>query len=112
MDISSRTPEGEPHRCPVCGKVARLEPSYPAGDLICPNCGHLLGWFRDRFGKDVKLSSSFVEDFGADSLDITELIMAVEDEFGITIPEEDAMRIMTVGDAIAYIERLRGDDRA
>ena len=42
MEISSRTPEGEPNRCPVCGKTVRLEPSEPFGDAPCPHCGHLL----------------------------------------------------------------------
>lgn len=42
--ISSRTPEGVPNRCPLCGTDLRLEPSNPPGDAPCPNCGHLL-WF-------------------------------------------------------------------
>jgi hypothetical protein len=41
MTISSRTPEGWPHQCSICGKVAALEPCYPGGDAVCPNCGHL-----------------------------------------------------------------------
>src|SRR5690242_20174330 len=44
MTISSRTPEGEPNRCPVCGNSLRLEPSVPPGDAPCPSCGCLL-WF-------------------------------------------------------------------
>lgn len=44
MVISSRTPEGSPNRCPVCGSSLKIEPSDPAGDAPCPNCGHLL-WF-------------------------------------------------------------------
>jgi len=44
MKPSSRTPEGEPNRCPVCGHEVRIEPSYPPGDAPCPCCGHLL-WF-------------------------------------------------------------------
>lgn len=44
MEPSSRTPEGQPNRCPVCGKDARVEPSIPPGDAPCPHCGHLL-WF-------------------------------------------------------------------
>jgi hypothetical protein len=44
MTISSRTPEGRPNFCPVCGNVVRLEPSVPAGDAPCPHCGCLL-WF-------------------------------------------------------------------
>src|SRR5262245_24691474 len=42
---SSRTPEGEPNHCPVCGQEVRLEPSYPTSDAPCPNCGTLL-WFK------------------------------------------------------------------
>ena len=44
MVISSRTPEGQPNHCPVCGSHLRIEPSDPAGDAPCPRCGHLL-WF-------------------------------------------------------------------
>lgn len=44
MNVSSRTPEGLPNQCPVCGKEVRLEPSEPAGDATCPHCGSLL-WF-------------------------------------------------------------------
>jgi hypothetical protein len=44
MNISSRTPEGDPHRCPICGNDLRLEPSQPSGDAPCPSCGSLL-WF-------------------------------------------------------------------
>ena len=44
MQPASRTPEGEPNRCPICGKEVRLEPSRPPGDAPCPHCGHLL-WF-------------------------------------------------------------------
>lgn len=44
MTISSRTPEGQPHRCPVCDHALRLEPSHPPGDAPCPSCGVLL-WF-------------------------------------------------------------------
>ena len=49
MDVSSRTPEGVPNRCPVCGKRVVLEPSDPAGDAPCSHCGHLL-WFTDAEG--------------------------------------------------------------
>lgn len=48
--------------------------------------------------------ASFIEDLGADSLDIVELVMALEEEFGVSIPDEQAENIKTVGDAIAYIE--------
>ena len=48
--------------------------------------------------------AKFIDDLGADSLDIVELIMALEDEYGIEIPDEDAEKMKTVGDAIKYIE--------
>ena len=54
---------------------------------------------------DVTEDASFVDDLGADSLDIVELVMALEEEFGISIPDEEAENIKTVGDAVAYIEK-------
>lgn len=53
---------------------------------------------------DIKMDSSFIDDLGADSLDIVELIMAMEEEFGVEIPEEDAESISTVGAAVEYIK--------
>ncbi len=54
--------------------------------------------------EEVTNEASFVEDLGADSLDIVELVMALEEEFGIEIPDEEAEKIRTVGEAIAFIE--------
>jgi acyl carrier protein len=53
---------------------------------------------------EVKFESSFVNDLGADSLDTVELVMALEEEFGIEIPDEDAEKIATVQNAIDYIK--------
>ena len=53
---------------------------------------------------EVKEDSRFIEDLGADSLDVVELVMALEEKFDIEIPDEDAEKILTVADAIAYIE--------
>lgn len=53
---------------------------------------------------EVKMESSFVDDLGADSLDIVELVMALEEEFDVEIPDEDAEKIRTVGDAVKYIQ--------
>ncbi|MFJ8234394.1 acyl carrier protein [Ureibacillus sp. NPDC094379] len=61
----------------------------------------------DRLGVDeseVKPEASFREDLGADSLDVVELVMELEDEFDMEISDEDAEKIATVGDAISYIE--------
>jgi acyl carrier protein len=54
--------------------------------------------------EEVTPEASFVEDLGADSLDTVELVMALEEEFGIEIPDEDAEKMTTVGDAVKYIE--------
>ncbi|AWE06644.1 acyl carrier protein [Lysinibacillus sp. 2017] len=61
----------------------------------------------DRLGVDeseVKLEASFRDDLGADSLDVVELVMELEDEFDMEISDEDAEKIATVGNAISYIE--------
>ena len=52
---------------------------------------------------EIKPESSFIEDLGADSLDIVELVMAMEEEFEVEIPDEEAENIKTVGDVISYI---------
>jgi len=52
---------------------------------------------------DVTLDSKFIEDLGADSLDLVELVMAFEEEFEMDIPDEEAEKIRTVGDALGYI---------
>lgn len=53
---------------------------------------------------DVNEDAAFVDDLGADSLDIVELVMALEEQFGVSIPDEQAENIKTVGDAVAFIE--------
>lgn len=60
----------------------------------------------DKLGvelSDVTLEASFTNDLGADSLDTVELIMEFENEFNVTIPDEDAEKIVTVGDALKYL---------
>ena len=55
-------------------------------------------------GDQVTPEAKFIEDLGADSLDQVELVMALEEEFGSDIPDEDAEKLTTVGDAIKYVE--------
>jgi acyl carrier protein len=57
--------------------------------------------------EEVTLESSIIEDLKADSLDVVELVMELEDEFDITIPDDDYEKLRTVGDAIRYIESKR-----
>lgn len=61
----------------------------------------------DQLGVDadsVNMQSNFIDDLNADSLDIVELVMAIEQEFNISIPDEDAEKIKSVGDAVEYIK--------
>ena len=65
------------------------------------------GIIVDQLGVDeeeVKTNAAFVDDLGADSLDVVELVMALEEEFSLEIPDEDAEKIGTVGEAVSYIE--------
>ena len=59
---------------------------------------------------EVTPNASFVNDLGADSLDTVELVMALEEEFGMEIPDEEAEKIQTVGDAISYIKNHKKDN--
>jgi len=59
---------------------------------------------------EVSSEASFTDDLGADSLDIVELVMALEEEFGIEIPDEDSEKIVKVADAVAYIKEHAGDE--
>ena len=64
----------------------------------------------DKLGKkksQVTLESKLVEDLGADSLDVIELVMAFEDEFGIALPDEDIKKMQTVGDVINHINSIK-----
>lgn len=66
-------------------------------EIVCEN----LGVNKEQ----VTRNTAFIEDMGADSLDIVELVMELEEEFDITIPDDQAEKIKTVGEAIDYIER-------
>jgi acyl carrier protein len=136
MAIPSRTPEKSPGRCPACGAALPLELPKRYGEAPCPQCGKRLWfskqrdgvWFHDadRAGAirervralvawnlgiepaAVKDSTSFMKDIGADTLDIVELVMELEEEFKITIPDAHAEQILTVGDLVDYLLRQLG----
>ncbi len=65
------------------------------------------GIIVDQLGatrEEIVPEASFIDDLGADSLDIVELVMAMEEEFDIEIPDDDAEKIQTIGDAISYVK--------
>jgi acyl carrier protein len=71
----------------------------------------LKGIIVDQLGVEaekVTANASFINDLGADSLDIVELVMAMEEEFDLEIPDEDAEKIKTVGDATNYLKAHKG----
>ncbi|MCC6417426.1 MAG: acyl carrier protein [Gemmataceae bacterium] len=131
MSTPARTPEATLNRCPLCHADATIEAAPRHGDAPCPRCSGQVWYARDSGGarlydaatvasiktriaqilKDnlganpetITYTTSFVEDIGADSLDIVQLVMALEESFGVTIPDEQAEKIRTVGDAIDYI---------
>ncbi len=57
---------------------------------------------------EVTPEASFIDDLGADSLDIVELVMAFEEKFEVTIPDEDVEKLRTVGDAVKYVQEKSG----
>ncbi len=115
MNISSRTPEGFPNHCPVCGAEVCLEPSEPFGDAPCAACGHLLWFVETEAGLsflDAESASDVIRakvidllgihleaakatslaellaGISLDSLDLVELVMTLEEEFDVPISEE------------------------
>ena len=64
----------------------------------------------DKLGKkksSISLNTNLVEDLGADSLDVVELVMTFEDEFGISLPDEDVSKMKTVKDVVEYIKKIK-----
>ncbi len=113
MTISSRTPEGLPQKCPICGAEFVLEPSALTNDAPCPNCGQLLWWFQERLPVIISLDAlrpdTAFSDLCVASLDLIELVMELEEEFDVTISEDEAATIRTVGDAIRLLRKHQPD---
>ena len=74
------------------------------GDRVMKVIVEHLGVYPDK----VTPQASFIDDLGIDSLDVVELVMALEDEFGVEIPDDEAEKIRTVQDAISYIGSAKG----
>lgn len=85
----------DPQSAPSASSTSSVEERVI--DIVCEN----LGVSKEQ----VNRGTSFIDDIGADSLDIVELVMELEEEFEITIPDDQAEQIKTVGEAIDYIER-------
>ena len=75
-----------------------------SGDSIFESVNSILVEQLGVEGDSVAIDSSLIDDLNADSLDMVELVMAMEQEFGISIPDEEAERIKTVGDAVEFIK--------
>src|SRR5581483_4191578 len=88
-----------PH-CPACGRTAPLEPAFPEGEATCARCAPLLVLLRDQYGPQIRLKMAFIEDLGADSLEVAESLMHLEDKLGVALPDDQANKIHTVGDAV------------
>ena len=115
MNASPSPPE-RGNRCPVCGKPIPSGPPDGTDASPCPSCANMLRWFRERMSKDMGVpadrvtpDASFVEDLSADSIDVVELILAAEEEFQVSIPDEDAATLQTLADVIRYIGEHRGN---
>jgi acyl carrier protein len=81
------------------------------GDFMSETADRVTKIVVEHLGVDadkVTVESSFIDDLGADSLDIVELVMAFEEEFGVEIPDDAAEKIATVKDAIAFIDANKG----
>lgn len=114
MTVSSRTPEGAPLECPLCGRTARLELCEPLRDATCPACGQLLTWLAHRQNGNEKSPHSVddvLENLKADSLDLVELIMEMEDDFGITFPDSVYEQIRSPRDAVRALSKLIDEGR-
>src|ERR1700744_4562189 len=97
-----------PHRPGIASE--NQAPSYSGGSMASPVEQKVKQIIVEQLGVDesqVDNKASFVDDLGADSLDIVELVMAFEEAFELEIPDEDAEKIATVGDAVTYIENKK-----
>ncbi|TWT46057.1 acyl carrier protein [Phycisphaerae bacterium RAS1] len=119
MTISSRTPDGHPARCTVCGAQTLIDPSEPHGDAPCPACGALIWplpggggtWLlpagtvdAEKRAKLAELIAALAVD-NADSLDRVECLMQIEDLLDLEIPDEAAETMQSVDEMIAWILR-------
>ncbi len=137
MPISTTIAVGALGRCPTCGGA--VAPAGEGAETVCPKCGARLWPLRTPEGvlfcdaravapvaeevtrlvceqlganpEQLTRQVRFQEDLGADSLDLVELVMKLEEVFDVTIPDDQSQKIRTVGDAIDYVVRRLVDKK-
>lgn len=121
MSISSRTPEGQPLQCPLCGERAAMEVSPVTGDATCPACGQLLWEQRDLIARwrelvaeqlgvqpdQITLDAMLDGGLGIDSLESVELVMDLEEEFDLEIPPDEAENLQSLGEILRWLLKRR-----
>jgi anti-anti-sigma regulatory factor len=109
MVISSRTPEGQPNHCPVCGNFDSIEPSDPAGDAPCPRCGHLL-WFTWQDFGDVQVIKLTGDRLQRQSFDRLSDSIAVRPASQLVLDFSEVHRLSTalLGELIHFKKRVAG----
>jgi acyl carrier protein len=102
--------QSRPH-LPPATRAARASPKQNGGIFMSETADRVKKIVVEHLGVEpdkVTEDASFIDDLGADSLDIVELVMAFEEEFGVEIPDDAAEKITTVHDAIDYIDQNKG----
>jgi acyl carrier protein len=94
LSLRPETADLKPYEVAMAEELKKIEERVI--EIVCEQ----MGASRDK----ITAETSFIQDLGADSLDTVELVMEFEDEFDLNIPDEDAEKIQTVGDAVTYIK--------
>lgn len=123
MVTSSRTPEGQPDRCPVCGHQAALLPSEPIADAPCPNCGTLI-WPIAASESSYMLATDALSAAerrklrhlllrasqpGLSAVEHIELILDFTELLDVSIPDEVAIHVQNLDDLLEYLSSTGGD---
>ena len=123
MRIGAATSDGEFGNCPFCGAELQIAFSRPFGEAVCPRCGKLL-WEEsvlvDRLLQSIAQhlgmaanrlqTSQPLRELGADSLDQVELIMELEEEFGLRIPDDEAAQMESLDDLLRWLRKRSGQE--
>src|SRR5262245_470294 len=115
MTISSRTPEGDPNMCPICGHRVRTEPSIDTRDAPCPSCGHLL-WFAVPAAEQKESHKDFRElaikfaayRFGRPAAKVREAIAKLPAEKFFKMPWEEAIKAKSWKEFVALMSSVKG----